>query len=66
MKNGVVMIRMDEVDKMGLTLFMARKMRGLRDTVNGLLFMKGIEPLDDKELIEVARGALDLIEEGKA
>ena len=56
---------MDEVGRMALTRFVARKMMTLKDAVNGLLFMKGIDALSDAELIMLARGALDLIEEGK-
>ena len=57
---------MDEVGRMALTRFVARKMMTLKDAVNGLLFMRGMDSLSDAELIEVARGALDLIERGEA
>ena len=56
---------MDEVDRLGMIRMFARKMVGLRDTVNGLMVLQGKPVLTDGELIEVARGALDLIEEGK-
>ena len=58
--------KMDEVGRLALTRFVARKMMGLKDALNGLLFMKGMDPLSDAELIEIARSALDLIERGEA
>jgi hypothetical protein len=56
---------MDELQRLGLARFFARKMLNMRNVIDGISMIQAGELLSTEDLVVVGRDALDLIESGE-